>query len=457
MFNKNIYQKRRDILKNELKTGLVLFLGNEEQVRNFKGYNYPFRQNSTFLYYFGLNYPELDAIIDIDNNKEMLFGRSLTIDDLVWDGKKLSLDNKATLCGVSKFYEQKELKNFIDSNRKTHFLPPYRLEHFLKLKSYLEIKIDEVKKLTSHDLIKLVAKQRSIKEPGEILEIEEAINLSAKIFHDSILNTKPGVYGKDILDAMNKTLSQNNAEHSFPPIITTNPSIIHSFDYNIKFEEGNLLLMDAGLENKNYYCSDITRTAPVNKKFTQKQKDFYNIVLGAQNEAVKNLKAKINYIDVYKIASKYIFSCLKDLGITKGAVDEAVELGAHALFFVHGLGHLIGLDSHDLEDFGEDNVGYDESIKRSNLFGVKFQRFGKMLLENMVITVEPGIYFIPELIKLWKKEGLHKDFINYDKIENFMDIGGIRIEDDYLVTNTGSRKLGNDIVKTVEEIENLKA
>lgn len=456
MLESSIYKKRRAELKKQFKSGILLFLGNEESIRNFNMYTYTFRQNSSFLYYFGLNFPELDAVIDIDNDQEILFGRNTTIDDLVWSGPQIDLNEKAALCGISKSYEQKDINKFLDRKRTIHYLPAYRLEHYSKLNSYLEISINDANKKYSLPLINAVAKQRSIKDSTEISEIENTLSITASIFNKLIKITKPNICANYLLDETNKILLENNACHSFPAIVTPKPDVIHSFDYTINFNSENLLLIDAGFENTNSYCSDITRTIPINKKFTQKQKDFYNVVLDAQTEAVKLIKPNIRYLDVYNETSKFIFNRLKDFGLTKGSADEAVDVGAHALFFPHGLGHLLGLDAHDLEDLGETLVGYDEHTKRSSLFGVKFQRYAKELKEGTVLTVEPGIYFIPELIKLWKKDNLHKDFINYDKIDNFKDVNGIRIEDDYLITKTGARKLGTDIAKTVDEIETLK-
>lgn len=457
MFDKNIYIKRREILKKELKSGLILFLGNEESIRNFNMYTFPFRQNSSFLYYFGLNHPELDAIIDIDNDSEILFGRKITIDDVVWSGPQTDLDEKAKLCGVNNFYEQKELIKFLDKKRTVHFLPAYRLEHFSKLNAYLYISIDDAKKKYSLPLINAVASQRNIKDIVEIKEIENTLNLTADIFTKVIKTSKPNLCANNLLYEVDKILDKNNACISFPPIVTVMPDVIHNFDYNVIFKEGDFLLIDAGFENKESYCSDITRTIPISKKFSQKQKDFYNIVLAAQTEAVKLLKPNVKYIDVYNETSKFIFNGLKEFGLTKGLAEDAVSVGAHALFFPHGLGHLMGLDAHDLEDLGETYVGYDEHTKRSELFGVKFQRFAKELKEGMVITVEPGIYFIKALINEWRKNNLHKDYINYDAIAKFSDVGGIRIEDDYLITKNGARKLGPDIAKTVEEIEALRS
>lgn len=458
MFDKSVYIKRRDELKKELKNGIVLFIGNEEVTRNYPNYKHPYRQNSSFLYYFGHNLPSLDAIINIDDNEEILFGNHITEDDLVWHGPQASLEEKANIIGVKTFLEPSNVSKYLEKhkNKTIHYLPPYRLGHYHKLNTYLGFDNQTANNSYSLALINAIAKQRNIKEPCEIAEIEKALNYTKKSYEHLFNIIKPGAITKDIFSEMIKLTISNNISLSFSPIISTGNTSIHGSDMNYILKKGDILLIDSGFEIESGYCSDITRTIPIGTSFSQKQLDIYELVLKAQTEAIESLKPGLNYIDTYFNASKTIFSGLKDIGLVKGNTEDAINQGAHGLFFCHGLGHLLGLDAHDLEDLGEDYIGYDETIKRSNIFGIKFQRYAKKLEENFVITVEPGIYFMPELIKQWAKKDKFKEFINYDLIfSEYINFGGIRIEDDVLITKTGSKVLGDKIIKSVEDINKL--
>jgi Xaa-Pro aminopeptidase len=230
---------------------------------------------------------------------------------------------------------------------------------------------------------------------------------------------------------------------------------LHNHYHGNILQEGQLVLGDFGAQNGMCYAGDITRTCPVSPTFTEVQKSIYEIVLKAEVDSIKACKAGVKYKDIHLDAAKIIASGLKEMGLMKGNVEEAVAQGAHALFFPHGLGHHIGLDVHDMEDLGEQHIGYDAETQRSDQFGTKYLRLGKRLETGNVITVEPGIYFIPELIDKWKGDGMHTDYINYDALNAFRDFGGIRIEDNILINETNSTILGDPIPKTVTEIESL--
>jgi len=455
MFNSKTYIERRKQLKKEFKTGILLFLGNNTSTRNINCYIHPFRQNSSFLYYFGLNYPNLDAVIDIDNDKEILFGPELTIDDIIWDGPSLSLEEKANVSGVTNYKELEDITSYLKDKKNIKYLTPYDLSHYLKLNNYLNLDTIEAKKNLSVDFIKAVAKQRNIKEEQEIVEIEDSINFTKKMMLNCYKMAKPGIVENELLSEILKISNLNNYSFSFNPIINSKSGAIHSFNTKNKLEKSSLLTIDLGFEGDKFYSSDITRTICVGSKFNSVQKDIYNIVLNAQVECISMMKPELNYIDVYYHASRIIFNGLKDLGFCKGDTEAAIIQGVHGLFFCHGLGHLIGLDAHDLEDLGENYIGYDETILRSSIFGIKFQRFAKKLEPGMVLTVEPGIYFMKELIKKWQSKALFKDYINYDIINKYIDFGGIRIEDDVLITNNAAKILGKPIPKTVEELDSF--
>lgn len=459
MFEKKIYIERRNYLKNKFKSGLIIFLGNDESPINYFGNTYNFRQDSSFLYYFGLNIPNLIGVIDIDDNKEYLFGYEYTVSDIVWIGKQPTLKELADRVGVElsepisntkKFFQKK-----IKSKAKFHFLPTYRAEQNLKLAELLNENPFKIKSKYSKKLVEIVVEQRSVKSIEEISEIEYALEIAYQMHLTAMQMAKPGIIERDIMAALQGIAYSIGNGFSFQPIISKNGQILHNHYYENQLKEGDLLVCDAGAESYRFYASDITRTIPVGGKFSSLQKDIYEIVLTAQKNAINAIKPGAKYIDVHLIATKIIAAGLIQLGIMKGNPSDAVKNGAHALFFPHGLGHMLGLDVHDMEALGEDNVGYDKNTKRSNQFGLSYLRFAKELKPGYVLTVEPGIYFIPELINQWMSKNKLKNFINYDKLETFNDFGGIRIEDNVLVTETGHKVLGRLIPKEAKDVEEI--
>lgn len=459
MFKAQIYIKRRELLKKQITSGVVLFLGNEESPMNYPANTYPFRQDSSFLYFFGLDTPGLAALVDIEEGKEVLFGEDVSVEDIIWMGALPSLKDRALQAGIKKTAPSsdldKTLKEAVRKGRRIHYLPPYRSETALKIEEYLGIHNSLAKDYSSKDLIKAVVKQRSVKSQEEIEEIENAHSLTFEMHTTAMKLGRPGIYEKEVVGQIEGIAFSAGFALAFPTIFTINGQILHNHYHGNLLKKERLVVNDSAAESEMHYASDITRTFPVTGKFTQKQKDIYEIVLDAQLEAIRSIKPGVRFRNVHIRAAKKIVTGLKELGLMKGDVTEAVKAGAHALFFPHGLGHMLGLDVHDMEDLGEEFVGYDERTKRSEQFGLAYLRFARELHPGFVMTVEPGIYFIPALIDKWMAEKKHPLFINYDKVNTYRDFGGVRIEDNVLVTKDGCRVLGKPIPKTVEEIENI--
>ncbi len=459
MFNRDVYISRRNALKKSVSSGIIILPGNLETPYNYPANTYHFKQDSNFLYFFGLNIPSLFGIIDIDTDTEYIFGNDFDLDDIIWMGPQPAMSELALKVGVKITGSLKVLNEFlgnaITKNQKIHIVSPYRGETKIQLADLLNIRHTEVNQYLSSDLIKGIVGLRSIKEAIEVTEIEKAIETAYLMHTTSMKMAKPGTIEQEIAGRIEGIAISGGGPVSFPVILSINGETLHNHNHSNILQTGRLMVTDAGCETSMGYCSDITRTVPVGGKFSQMQKEIYEIVLGANMETIKHCKPGVLYRDIHLMAAKVIASGLKDLGLMKGDIDTAVNEGAHALFFPHGLGHMLGLDVHDMEGLGENFVGYDAEIKRSEQFGLAFLRLGRKLQKDFVITDEPGIYFIPTLIDQWKKENKHSNFINYDKIEKYRDFGGIRIEDDLLITETGCKVLGRAIPKTVIEIEQL--
>jgi Xaa-Pro aminopeptidase len=459
MFKSEVYTKRREELHKMMKTGLALFLGNEEASMNYPANTYHFRQDSDFLYYFGLDLPGLAALMDFDSGKDRIFGNDFGMDDIIWMGPQPKVKELALKCGV---YDSAPMKNLAETisdalskKRKIHFLPPYRGEARMTLGSLLKENPCQMKTLASVSLIKAVIYMRSVKEKIEIEEIEKAVDIAYDMHVTAMKMCKQGVKEQDISGTIEGIAFAKGGGTSFPIILSVNGQTLHNHTHENVLKKGRMMVTDAGAETNLHYASDITRTTPVGGKFSQQQKEIYEIVLKANTESTKATRPGISNRDIHFMACRIIASEMKNLGLMKGDVDEAVAKGAHALFMPHGIGHMMGLDVHDMEALGEDFIGYNDEVKRSDQFGTAFLRFALPYLPGHVFTIEPGCYFIPELIEMWKTEGKFKDFINYSKIESYMSIGGIRIEDDVLITDKGHKVLGKAIPKTVKEVEDI--
>lgn len=457
MFDAKIYKARREVLRKKLGSGLVLLLGNDEAPENYPGNTYYFRQDSSFLYYFGIDRAGFAAIIDVDENKDIVFGYDYQIDDIIWMGPQPTVAGYAQKSGVEENHPLEKLKDFIDDaknkNRNIHFLPQYRGDTKLWFEKLIGIKPEEINNHVSKELIKAVVAQREIKGEEEVKEIEFAMDIAYEMHTAAMKMAKPGMVEREIAGSILGIAHSLGAGFSFIPIVSKHGETLHNHYYNNMLEDGDIVVNDSGAESLLHYASDITRTIPVSGKFTDKQKEIYEIVLKANMSVIDAVKPGVKYRDMHLLSAKVIANGLKDLGLMKGDVDDAVNEGAHALFFPHGLGHMMGLDVHDMEGLGEDYVGYDENIKRSDQFGLAYLRLGKEVKPGFVFTDEPGCYFIPELIDIWKAEKRHADFLNYDRIEEYKDFGGIRIEDDLLITEDGNKVLGKPIPKTVKEVE----
>jgi len=457
MFPSDIYINRRKNLRSELSGGIVLFLGNQEVPFNYPANTYSFRQDSNFSYFFGLDHPDLAGIIDLDEGKDFIFGNDVEIGDIIWMGVQPTIKDQAAMVGVEQTAPLKGLnemvKNALAAGRKVHFAPPYRGETILWLSDLFGVHHLELKALASVPLIKAIIKLRMKKDSLEIAEIEKMVDVAWEMHTTAMKMAKPGVIEREIAGTIEGIALSQCGPVSFPVILSINGQTLHNHYHGNTLAEGRMLVIDAGCENDLHYSSDITRSVPVGGKFNARQKGIYEVVLSANLLATKAIKPGVPYKEIHMLAATEIARGLIALGIMKGDPAEAAAKGAHTLFFPHGLGHPLGMDVHDLEGMGENLIGYDDEVQRSKEFGLAFLRFGRKLQEGFVMTVEPGIYFIPELIDIWKAEKKLAEFINYDVVETYKDFGGIRIEDDVLVTAYGYRVLGKPIPKTVAEIE----
>lgn len=461
MFDKATYVSRRAKLKELVKSGIIILFGNNESPCNFpaNGY-YPFRQDSTFLYYFGLQRDGLVGVIDIDNDIETLVGNDIDIEDIVWYGSVNSMHDMAESVGVKNTAPMKSLKiicnDAMRQKRRIHFLPPYRHDIKIQIFDLLGIHPVQQKESASMTLINAVVKMRSTKEQQEIEELERASVIGYKMHTTAMRLTKPGVTEKFIGGQVDGVANSYGAMVSFPTIFSQHGEIMHGNPSMAELESGRLVLCDCGAETINNYCSDNTRTYPVNGKFTQRQLEIYSIVEACHDYVLEVAKPGVKYMDVHFAVCRLMTERLKELGLMKGDTDEAVAAGAHAMFLPHGLGHMMGMDVHDMESLDQINVGFDaETRPRLDQFGTNCLRMGRRLEEGFVVTDEPGIYFIPALIDDWKASGHCAEFLNFDKLETYKDFGGIRIEDDVLITKDGCRFLGEDRIpyhpKDVEE------
>jgi len=459
MFPTNVYSDRRKKLRAEISGGLILFLGNQEVPFNYPANTYTFRQDSNFSYFFGLDHPDLAGIIDLDEGQDMIFGNDVDIDDIIWMGVQPTIRDQALKVGVEHTAPLAGLagvvKEALAKGRKVHYAPPYRGETILWLSDLLGVHHLELKAKASEPLIRAIIRLRMKKSPEEVAEIEKMVDVAWLMHTTGMKMAKPGVVEREIAGVIEGIALSHCGPVSFPVILSINGQTLHNHYHGNTLTEGRMLVIDCGCENDLHYSSDITRTVPVGGKFNPRQKGIYEVALNANLAAIRAVRPGVPFRDIHMLAATEVAKGLIALGIMKGDPVEAAQKGAHTLFFPHGLGHPLGLDVHDLEGMGENLIGYDEEIQRSKEFGLAFLRFGRRLQEGFVMTIEPGIYFIPELIDIWKKENKLAGFINYDAVETYRDFGGIRIEDDVLVTADGYRVLGKHIPKTVAEIEEL--
>ncbi|HVI48356.1 MAG TPA: Xaa-Pro aminopeptidase [Chitinophaga sp.] len=461
MFSKETYTRRRNRLQSDMGSGIVLLPGNDDSGMNYRDNIYPFRQDSSFLYFAGIDRPGLTFVLDVDNNREILFGDEATIEEIMWTGPIDSLASHASRAGISDVRPLSQLQDFlahaVEQQRAVHYLPPYRPEHTLKLSAWLGIPARVVEQRVSVKFIKAVISQRAIKSVEEIEQIEVAVNTTIDMQLKAMELAAAGVTETEIAGRLQAVAIAAGGNISFPVILTANGQFLHNHPHKTAFQDGQLVLCDCGAENAMRYVGDLTRTHPVNKKFSTAQREIYDIVYLAYQAAADAVRPGIRFKDVHLLACEQIAEGLIALGLMKGNAKEAVAAGAHALFFPCGLGHMLGLDIHDMEGLGEEYVGYTDDLTKSTVFGLKSLRLGRELEEGFVFTIEPGIYFNPLLTAAWQGEGRHRDFICYDKLGAYNNFGGVRLEDNFLVTADGSRMLGRPFARTATEIENLIA
>lgn len=449
------YSARRTLLRSRIGDGVILLLGQEEASRNYAANTYPFRQDSHFLYYVGTNLSGMAALI-LPDGEEILFGPREDPDDLVWHGPHPILSDHAAAAGIGLTKEIDDLGKILSEQQskgqKIHYLPPYRAERTLFLSRLLDASPREIQIGFSEEMARVVVGQRSVKSEPEIAEIENALEISAQMYDVALKLTKPGIKEATIAGAMQGVALSHDRAQSFLPIVSVRGEVLHNTSYKNTLQDGDLLLVDSGTESPHFYASDITRTIPVSGRFTTQQREIYEIVLSAQQAAIEAGSPECTNRDLHLVAARAIATGLTEIGLMRGNPEDAVSVGAHALFFPHGLGHMLGLDVHDMEDLG-DAVGYKRGEKRSSQFGLSFLRLARKLEPGFVLTFEPGIYFVPALIDRWSAEKKHQDFIDYSKLDAYRNFGGVRIEDDILITENGCRVLGTPIPKTVAEVQ----
>ena len=456
MFSKETYIQRRSRLRKELGSGIILLLGSDESPMNYADNTYHFRQDSNVLYFSGISHPEIALVLDVDQEKDILFGDDYTIDHIVWMGQQPKMSERAARSGMHETNPISKLKSYLEEakqkGRKIHFTPPYRPENKIKLFHLLGILPDESKKASSLDLVKAIVAQRNYKSKEELDQIEMAVNITVDMHLAAMRMARPGMKESVIAAEMERIALAAGGKISFPVIATINGQTLHNHYHGNTLVEERMFLLDCGAETPMGYAGDMSSTFPVGKRFTEKQKEIYQVALDSHEKAISLLKPGIAFKEVYLESAKTIMQGMKNLGFVKGNIEDAVAQGAHAMFFPCGLGHMMGLDVHDMEDLGEEYVGYDNELK-STQFGMKSLRLGRKLEPGFVLTIEPGSYFIPDLIDLWKSENRFSDYLNYEKINAYRDFGGCRNEEDFVITENGYRLLGKELPKTIIDVE----
>ncbi len=457
MFTAATYIQRRARLMDDLRSGLVVFLGNPEMPANYADNTFPFRQDSSFLYFWGLDSPDLAATLDLDERRETIYGHDFTVDEIVWRGPQPKLADRAATVGVKDALPPEALADRVAralaAKRRVHVLPQYAARNAQLLESVLGLRAGTINDAVSVDLIKAIVRQRATKSDEELREIERALDVTSAMHLLAMHRARPGVYEREVAGAMHGLVVSSGVNLAFPIIFSIHGETLHNHEHGNRMQAGQMAVNDSGAESDGHYAADITRTIPIGGCFQGVQRDLYQAVLRAQKKAIEAIRPGVPFKQIHLRACRSLAGDMKDLGMMRGDLDAAVEAGAHALFFQCGLGHMMGLDVHDMEGLGEQYVGYDETVQRSPQFGLKSLRMARALEPGFVMTVEPGLYFIPQLIDLWGAEKRFADFINYDAVERFRHAGGIRVEDDVVVTETGCRILGEAIPLAMEDVE----
>jgi len=459
MFEAATYAARRRGLAEQVGNGVILLMGHDEAAMNFAANVYPFRQDSTFLYYTGLDEPDLAVWLDVDAGTEALYGPEADPDAVVWTGPRPSLRDHADRAGIAEVGRWAELESAARKARRAgraiRYVPAYRAQTQLKLAAVLDVPVKQVASGACGELIRAVVAQRSIKSAEEVRRIEHAIDITAQMQVAAMLQVWPGCVERQIVGCVEDIARVAGGRCSFPTIFSVRGEILHNPYYDNVLQAGQIAVHDCGAEEPGHYAGDITRTIPIGGRFDSRQREVYRLVLETQERAIEAVRPGVEFRAIHRQACINLAEGLKGLGLMKGDAEDAVTAGAHALFFPCGLGHMMGLDVHDMEGLGEDYVGYTETIRRSDQFGLRSLRLARALEPGFVVTVEPGVYFIGELIDRWRAERRHTAFIDYERVEAYRGFGGVRVEDDVLVTETGCRVLGPPIPKAIDEVEAL--
>jgi Xaa-Pro aminopeptidase len=460
LFEAPVYSNRRKRLAKTVRSGIILLMGNDESPMNFADNCFPFRQDSSFLYFIGIDLPGFAAIIDCETGDEILYGPQQGMDDIIWMGALPSLNDLASLVNIHKTGSFDDLKSLLDKSqpqRSIHILPPYKPGNKIKLSGLLNTSLAGISSFISENLIKAVVAQRELKEDRELEQIEIAVNTSVAMHEAAMLFAKPGMKVYEVAAKVEEVALKANGRLSYPIILTINGQVLHNHYHGNELKEGDMILCDAGAENEMHYAGDLTRTFPVGKAFTMRQEEIYQVVLDSLHHAVNQLRPNVRFIDVHTEASIKLMEGLKMLNLVKGDPAEAVKAGAHTLFFQCGLGHMMGLDVHDMEDLGENYVGYTDTLIKSKDFGWKSLRLGKELQPGFVLTIEPGVYIIPELIDRWESTKHLDSFINYKELAAWRNFGGVRVENNYVITATGYKMFGRPLAEAITEINLLRS
>ena len=459
MFPTHIYRQRRQALTSRIGDGLLLFIGNDESPMNYADNCYPFRQDSTFLYYFGLDQPKLAAVIDLDEGSTVVYGDELTIDDIVWMGDLPTIAERAGRAGVGETRPREELAGVVGRaaqlGRQVRYLPPYRADTVLLLSRILGLPAEKVLEHASLEFILAVIDQRNVKSDEEVLELERAATTSVEMHVAAMRMARPGMRESDIAAEVERVALAEGGGVAFPVIATVNGQTLHNHFHGNTLVEGDLFLLDAGAQTAMRYAGDLSSTFPVSPSFSVRQRTIYEIQLAAFTTAVEMLAPGVPFREIHFAACRVIAEGMKDLGLMRGNTDDALASGAHAMFFPCGLGHMLGLDTHDMEDLGEVHVGWNGEPK-SRQFGLKSLRLGRELEPGFVVTVEPGVYFVPQLMDLWRANGHNREFLDFDRLDQWREFGGVRNEEVFLITPDGARRLGPAKPLTVDEVEALR-
>jgi Xaa-Pro aminopeptidase len=458
MFAPEIYEERRRRLRERIKTGLLLFLGNDESPMNSPGITHPFRQDSTFLYFTGVDHPGFSMLMDLDQDTTTLFADDPSLNAIIWGSMSHSVAEFASSAGIVHAAPAAKLVDRLQKaqGRPIHFLPPYRSENKLKLFLMLGFHPEHQTLSASVEFIRAVAEQRAIKTEAEIAEIERAMDISVDMHIAATRMAKPGMKESEIVARVTEIALASGGDLSHPIVATTHGEIIHNPCHSVVLENNRMFLLNAGAETAGHYAGDLTSAFPVNRTFSSRQREVYQIVLNALQEAALSLKPGIWFQDAHLMACKILTEGLNNLGLMKGDVDEAMAQGAHALFFPHGLGHMVGLDFQDMEDLGDEWVGH-EGRPRSTQFGLHSLRLAREVKPGFVFTIEPGLYFIPELMDRWQAEKKFTAFIDYPRLEPYRDFGGIRIGETHVMQEHGARRLGKPMPRIPSEIEVVRS